>query len=65
MFSDEKNIDMRLVCPKDVEKSWCRGTVQFTGRNVQPSTSMKSWKREHGSNQGQLSLAKESEGELE
>ena len=39
---------------KYLKRCWCQGPDQCTGRSGQQSTSMKSWKREHGSNQGWL-----------
>ena len=42
VFSDETNIDMRHVCPKDVKKCWYREPDQCIGRSGQQSTSVKS-----------------------
>ena len=52
VFSDETRIDMPNRCEK---RCWCKGPVQSTGKSVQQSTSMKSGRREHGSNQLWLS----------
>ena len=40
IFGNDIKIDMRLVCPKEFKKSWCRGPDQCIGRSGQPSTSM-------------------------
>ena len=42
IFGNKIIIDTRFVCPEMLERCWCRGPDQCTGKSGQPSTSMKS-----------------------
>ena len=54
VLRNEITIDMRFV-QRMPKRCWYRGLDQKIGRSGQPSTSMKSYNKEHGWIQGRLS----------